>query len=71
MRIYQKYLDLLTSLSEENNEARFVAQQLLNMHQEALARDNPTILELGVDQGQSTKMFLNAIDGKTNASLTS
>lgn len=71
MKLYQKYIDLLTELSEENSESRFVAQQLLFMHQEVLSRHNPTIVELGVDQGQSTKVFLNAIDGKTEATLTS
>lgn len=71
MRIFQDYLDLLISASKENNESRFVALQLLEMHQEALSRNNPRILELGVDQGQSTRVFLNAIDGKTEALLTS
>ena len=71
MRIYQKYIDLLKIKSEEKHIQRFVAQQLLYMHQEALSRHNPTIVELGVDQGQSTKVFLNAIDGKTEATLTS
>lgn len=71
MKIYQKYVDLLISETQKNNEVRFVAQQLLSLHQEALFRENPTIVELGVDQGQSTKVFLNAIDGKTAATLTS
>ena len=34
-------------------------------------RQSPTIVELGVDKGQSTRIFLNAISEKKNSSLIS
>jgi predicted O-methyltransferase YrrM len=71
MKIYQNHLDSLNEAAEQKNEERFAAQQLLEMHKEALSRDNPTIVELGVDKGLSTKVFLNSIDGKTDAALIS
>ena len=41
------------------------------MLSEVVSRISPVILELGVDRGQSTKIFLNAIDGKDDAKLIS
>ena len=49
----------------------FLAQQLLRLHKETELKPNPLIVELGVDRGQSTRVFLNAIDGKQNAKLIS
>ena len=69
MKIYENYIDKLRANSKINSETRFVANQLLEMHSEALKRDRPIIVELGVDKGQSTRVFLNAIDNKTNARL--
>ena len=71
MKIYENYIDKLRANSKINSETRFVANQLLEMHSEALKRDRPIIVELGVDKGQSTRVFLNAIDNKTNARLIS
>jgi len=71
MKIYQEFVDNLLDELNQNKESRFVSQQLLEMHKEAFSRDNPTIVELGVDQGHSTKVFLNSIDGKTDATLIS
>ena len=71
MKIYENYIDKLRTNSKINSETRFVANQLLEMHSEALKRDRPIIVELGVDKGQSTRVFLNAIDNKTNARLIS
>ena len=34
------------------------------MHSEIASRKSPVVLELGVDRGQSTKVFLNAINNK-------
>ncbi len=71
MKIYEKYLDTLRIYSQKQSEARFAANQLLEMHNEASKRDRPIILELGVDKGQSTRVFLNAINDKNYAKLIS
>ena len=39
--------------------------------QDAFQRENPIIVELGVERGASTKIFLNAIANKPSASLIS
>ena len=71
MKIYEKYINTLRSYSKEKSEARFAANQLLEMHKEASRREHLVILELGVDRGQSTRVFLNAIDGKNDSVLIS
>ena len=71
MKKYQSYINKLKDHLSEHNESRFLAQQLLRLHKETELKINPLIVELGVDRGQSTKVFLNAIDGKKNAKLIS
>tara|TARA_X000000950_G_scaffold289243_2_gene411195 strand:- start:16798 stop:17562 length:765 start_codon:yes stop_codon:yes gene_type:complete len=71
MKKYQSYIDELTIHLSKSDESRFVAQQLLRMHRETSLKDNPLIVELGVDRGQSTKIFINSIDEKKNAKLIS
>ena len=71
MKIYQNYIDKLLKNSKVNSESRFAANQLLEMHKEISKRENPLIVELGVDKGQSTRVFLNAISSKINAKLIS
>ena len=71
MKIYENYIDKLRANSEIKSESRFVANQLLEMHSEALKRDRPIIVELGVDKGQSTRVFLKKKKNKTNARLIS
>jgi len=71
MKKYQSYIDELKNHLNKSDESRFVAQQLLRLHKETELKSNPLIVELGVDKGQSTKIFLNAIDGKKNATLIS
>ena len=71
MKIYENYINTLRSYANEQSELRFVANQLLEMHVEALKRPSPIIVELGVDQGQSTRVFLNAISEKKNSRLIS
>ena len=71
MKIYQKYIDELKNHLSKLDESRFVAQQLLRLHQVVKSKVDPIIVELGVDQGQSTKVFLNAIAEKSNAKLIS
>jgi len=71
MKIYENYINTLRSYANEQSELRFVANQLLEMHVEALKRPSPIIVELGVDQGQSTRVFLNAISEKNNSRLIS
>ena len=58
--LYKNYINDLKAYSKIENEARFVASQLLQMHGEVSSRKSATVLELGVDRGQSTKVFLNA-----------
>ena len=71
MKIYEKFIDELKNHLSKLDESRFAAQQLLRIHQEVKLKVNPLIVELGVDKGQSTKIFLNAIEGKRNAKLIS
>ncbi len=71
MRKYQSYINELRNHLNESNESRFLAQQLLRLHKETELKNNPLIVELGVDRGQSTRIFLNAIDGKDSAKLIS
>jgi len=71
MKIYEKFIDELKNHLSKLNESRFVAQQLLRLHQEVKLKVDPLIVELGVEKGQSTKVFLNAIEGKSNAKLIS
>ena len=71
MKIYEDYINKLRENSKIKSESRFAANQLLEMHLEALQRENPIIVELGVDKGQSTRVFLNAINDKSNARLIS
>ncbi len=71
MKIYEEYLKELKIHLVENNETRFAAQQLIRLHKEATFKEDPLIVELGVDRGQSTKIFLNAISDKKNSKLIS
>ena len=71
MKKYQSYINELKNHLSKPDESRFLAQQLLRLHKEAESKLNPLIVELGVDRGQSTRVFLNAIDGKDNAKLIS
>ena len=70
MKIYEKYINKLRLYANEKSELRFAANQLLEMHAEALKRQSPTIVELGVDKGQSTRIFLNAISEKKTQALS-
>ena len=54
---FDEYIKTLKSCSKYQNEKRFVAKQLLQIHYE-VSRKSPIILELGVDRGQSTKVIL-------------
>ena len=69
--LYGNYINDLRIFSKKLNETRFVACQLLRMHSEIAKRKSPLILELGVDRGQSTKVFLNAIQDKVSSHLIS
>ena len=69
--LYQDYINALKKSSLRENESRFVAKQLLSMHNAVIKRKSPIILELGVDRGQSTKVFLHAIDKKSSGLLFS
>ena len=69
--VYEKYISDLRSFLFSRDERHFAAKQLLELHKEAASRDAATILELGVDRGQSTKVFLNAIEPKAASRLFS
>ena len=69
--MFDSYIETLRNTISSKKESRFHAIQLLELHKEAIKRNNPVILELGVDRGQSTKVFLNAIKEKKDASLIS
>ena len=71
MKIYQNYINILYEFSKSNSEKRFAANKLLKLHSDALNRANPLIIELGVDKGVSTKIFLNAISDRINSKLIS
>ena len=71
MKKYQSYINDLKNHLNKTDESRFLAQQLLRIHRETELKHNPLVLELGVDKGQSTRIFLNAIDGKDSAKLIS
>ena len=68
---YSDYIQKLRNSLAVNTEVRFAAQQLLELHVAASCRNDLTILELGVDRGQSTKVFLNAIAEMHNSHLVS
>ena len=68
---FDEYIKTLKACSKYQNEKRFVAKQLLQIHYEVSKRKSPIILELGVDRGQSTKVILNAISTKSSAHLVS
>ncbi len=71
MKKYQSYINDLKNHLNKTDESRFLAQQLLRIHRETELKHNPLVLELGVDKGQSTRIFLNLIDGKDSAKLIS
>lgn len=68
---YSDYLQELKNALNVCTEARFASQQLLALHEAATLKNDPIILELGVDRGQSTKVFLNAIAEQQNSYLVS
>ena len=70
--MYKAYIDDLRKMkSSTSNKSRFAAMQLLNLYEEAQKRKNPHIVELGVDKGLSTRVFLSAINEKIDSKLTS
>lgn len=70
-KIHQEYIDILKGSLCCSSEARFLSSQLLEMHKRISKLNKATVLELGVDRGQSTKVFLNAIDQKPSSHLIS
>ena len=69
--MFNSYLEALKNEISSKKESRFHSIQLLELHKEVLKRKSPLIVELGVDRGQSTKVFLNAIKEKEEAALIS
>ena len=71
MKIYSEYINRLKDHLIKKDESRFHAQQLLKLHEATNLKECPLVVELGVDRGQSTKIFLNAINDKAGAKLIS
>ena len=71
MENYDQYINSLKDLLILKDERRFAAQQLLYLHKQAIKKVDPIIVEFGVGTGQSTKVFLNAIQKKKCAKLIS
>ena len=70
--MYKDYInDLIKMKSSRISRSRFAAMQLLELYEEAHKRKNLHIVELGVDKGFSTKVFLSAINDKSDSKLTS
>ena len=60
---YADYVAQLKDLRLSQGEEACAADQLLTLHDAAVANPNGTFLELGTDQGQATKVILNALHG--------
>ncbi len=56
---HHKFAELMTSAGAPG-ESGIVGAQLVALYREAVARSEPTILELGTENGASTTMFLQA-----------
>lgn len=70
--MYQKYIEDLREKKLSNSSlSRFASIQLLELYEEVKRRTNPLIVELGVDKGLSTRVFLNAINEKKDSKLIS
>lgn len=69
--MFNDYIRDLKKIALENSERCHAAIQLLEMHSHVLMLKKPRILELGVDKGQSTKIFLNALNIVNSGSLVS
>jgi predicted O-methyltransferase YrrM len=69
--LFNKYITDLKKIALEDSERCHAAIQLLEMHSHVLTLEEPRILELGVDKGQSTKVFLNALSSVNGGSLVS
>ncbi|MGD1884236.1 MAG: class I SAM-dependent methyltransferase [Paracoccaceae bacterium] len=61
--MYDTYVDTLRAKRFDQSEEASAADQLLTLHDAALAHTPCTFLELGTSQGQSTKVILNALEG--------
>ena len=77
MTLYKEYFDDLVNQVNSKYELNaingqfFAASQLLKLHLDANQRENPIIVELGVEKWASTKTFLNAISNKADSFLIS
>ena len=69
--MFESYIRELKNVRQLKAESRHAASQLLEIHEHVLSLDKPTVIELGVDRGQSTKVFLNSIKSKSDALLVS
>lgn len=69
--MYDDVLDNFKTALESSDGLHFNAKHYLTMHSLAANRKNPTILELGVQSGKSTKLFLNALQDSERGALIS
>ncbi|WP_299470498.1 class I SAM-dependent methyltransferase [uncultured Roseibium sp.] len=59
--MYDEILESVRNTLNSSEGLHFNAKHYLTMHSHAVGLKNPTILELGVQSGKSTKLFLNAL----------
>lgn len=69
--MYEEQYQLIASRVGSTSGRHFNARQTLEIHTEVLNRVDPTILELGVRSGGSTKIFLNALHRGSGGHLVS
>lgn len=69
--MYEEKLNEYKANLNSGNDKHFRAKHYLSMHALITQLENPTMLELGVQSGNSTKLFLNALQDSDQGSLVS
>ena len=69
--MYEEVFEKYSNSFKGSDNLHFNAKHYLTMHSHAASLSNPTILELGVQSGNSTKLFLNALGEGEEGALIS
>ncbi len=69
--MYEEKLNEYKANLNSGNDKHFRAKHYLSMHALITQLENPTMLELGVQSGNSTKLFLNALHDSDRGTLVS
>ncbi|MBG6156185.1 putative O-methyltransferase YrrM [Labrenzia sp. EL_13] len=69
--MYEEVIEKYNNTVKGSENLHFNAKHYLTMHSHAASLSNPTILELGVQSGNSTKLFLNALGDSQKGVLVS